>query len=208
MDGISEVLGTVTDLNLKGFPALRGPHDSSQTIHSFVKPFVYLKRLTLRQPTIGEATWIDQLAQHLVNPNFLPELEALSTSECPLWPVFFQNIQYRQYGFLTGQFQTALNEVTIMRHVHGVLLEHLRESLAGRCIGLTRMPPRRKGSKEWPALPFNCKELDTNGLLCCNYCYRAGLEIGCMVVPANNANTMLFCERAAGDLELNPVFAP
>ena len=207
VDLISEMLGTVTDLDLDCYTP-SGFRDSSQTMHSFLKPFVYLKRLKLHQSTISEPTWIDQLAQHLVDPNFLPELEALSTSHYPLWPDFFQHIQHRQYGFLTGQFQTALKEITIMRPVHGVLLEYLKESLAGRYIGLTRMPPRRKGSKEWPTQPFNCEELDTNGLLCCNRCYKAGLELGCLVVSSGDARRMLFCDRAKGDWELNTVFAP
>jgi hypothetical protein len=51
---------------------------------------------------IGEATYVDQFAQHLPDPNFLPALEALSISEYPSWPDFSQNIQQRQIGFLTG----------------------------------------------------------------------------------------------------------
>ena len=205
---ISEMLGTVTSLNLKCYTPQSGFCDSSQTIVSFLKPFVYLKRLNLHQSTIVQPTWIDQLAQQLVDPNFLPDLEALSTSRCPLWPDFFQGIQHRQYGFLTGQFRTALKEVTIMERVHGVLLEHLRESLAGRYIGLTRMPPRRNGSKEWPPQPFNYEGLDTDGLLCCYGCYKAGLELGCMVLPSRDARRMISCDKAKGDQESNTVFAP
>ena len=95
-----------------------------------------------------------------------------------------------------------------MERVHGVLLEHLRESLAGSYIGLTRMPPRRNGSKEWPPQPFNYEGLDIDGLLCCYGCYKAGLELGCMVLPSHDARRMISCDKAKGDQESNTVFAP
>jgi len=208
VDHISEMLGTVTDLNLQYLYTQRGFLDPSQTIVSFLKPFMYLKRLVLFQSKISKPTHIDQFAQHLVDPNFLPVLDALTTSEYPSWPDFFQYIQHRQSGFLTGHFQTALKEITIQRPVHGAILEHLRESLAGRYVGPMRMPPRRKGSKEWPAQPFDWQEVDTSGLLFCSNCYRAGLETGCMVLPSDNAIDMLACTRHKGDWELHTVFAP
>ena len=205
IDYISKMLGTVTVLNLERVGGFEGP---SQTIVSFLKPFVYLKSLTLSQSTIDAPVWIDQLAQQIVDPNFLPRLEALSTSEYPSWPHFFQCIQRRQSGFLTGQFQTALKQITITRPVHGALLEHLKESLAGRYIGLIKFPPRRKGSKEWPARPFNCREVDTSGILCCDDCYRAGIETGCTALPSHDASRMLGCDRHIGDWTLSTVFAP
>jgi len=207
-DYTSEMLGIVTDLNLEFGPIYCGFKDPSQTIVLFLKPFVYLKNLILPRSTTINSNCIDQLAQHLVDPNFLPALEALSSSEYPLWPDFFQCIQRRQYGFLTGQFQTSLKEITIKGPVHGVLLEHLRESIAGRHVGVLCMPPRHKGAKEWPKRPFDCEKLDTNGLLCCYSCYQAGLEIGCMISPSENASKMLRCYRFDGDRGTNSVFAP
>ena len=204
-DYISKMLGTVTVLNLKH---LAGFQDPSQTLASFLKPFAYLKSLTLFQSRIDAPVWTDQLAQQIMDPNFLPTLEALSTSEYPSWPDFFQCIQRRQSGFLTGQFQTALKQITITRPVHGALLEHLKESLAGRYIGLTKLPPRRKGSKEWPPRPFTCQEVDTSGIICCNDCHRAGMETGCMILPSGNASRMLRCARPIVDCGLSTVFAP
>jgi len=207
-DYISEMLGTVTGLNLKCGSYCIKFEDTEQTIVSFLKPFVYLKNLTLLlRATTNNPNLIDQLAQHLVDPNFLPALEALSTSEYPFWPDFFQYIQQRQSGFLTDQFQTSLKEITINGPVHGALLEHLRESLAGRYIGLLCVPPRRKGSKEWPMQPFDCQKLDTNGLLCCYLCYKAGLETGCMILPSEDASEMLDCYRSTADCT-NSAFAP
>jgi len=156
----------------------------------------------------GDSNNIDPLAQHLVDPDFLPALEALSTSEYPFWPDFFQSIQRRQSGFLTGQFQTSLKEITIKGPVHGALLEHLRESITGRYIGPLCMPPRRKGSKEWPTQPFEEQKLDTNGLLCCYGCYKAGIEIGCTILPSEYGFDMLRCYRFNGDQGTNSVFAP
>ena len=197
-DYISEMLGTVTALNLECFYYFEF-EDSPQTIVSLLEPFMYLKHLALSRLTTNFSSWIDQLAQRLVDPKFLPALEALSTSEHPFWPDFFQYIQRRQSGFLTGQFQTSLKEITIKGPVHGALLESLRESLAGRYVGVPCMPPRRKGSKEWPMQPFDCQKLDTNGILCCYCCYKAGLEIGCTILPSRNASEMLQCRRSTGD---------
>jgi len=190
-DYISEILGTVTDLSVECGSSYIQFEAPQQTIISFIKPFVYLKNLTLFRSTTSKSNCTDQLAQHLVDPKFLPALEALSTSEYPIWPDFFQYIQRRQSGFLTGQFQTSLKEITIKRSVHGALLEHLRESLAGRYVGAPCMPPRHKDSKEWPMQPFDCQKLDTNGILCCYCCYKAGLEIGCTILPSKNASEML-----------------
>jgi hypothetical protein len=210
-DYVSETLGTVT--NMKVAPLTVYSADQLQfrrpsRILSFLKPFVYLKHLALFWDKIGEFTCVDQLAQHLVNPTFLPELEALSISEYPVWSDFFQCIQQRQIGFLTGQFKTALKEITIMGPVHGTLLEHLRESLAGIYIGPFNMPPLREGSKEWPMQPFGCRELDTSGLLCCYVCHKAGLEIACMISPSEDAQEMLMCDKYQFDRESNTIFAP
>jgi hypothetical protein len=206
VDYVSEILGTVTDLTVNNGLTWF----FSEAISSFLRPFVFLKSLELFCWKIGEATCIDHLAQRLPDPNFLPALEALSIIEYPSWPDFFQNIQQRQIGFLTGQFQSVLREVTIKAHVHGALLGHLRESLAGKYIGLSNKPPRRKGSKDWPVPPFSFGGVDTNGLLCCYMCQRAGLEIGCMVVHSDDAREMEKCARAQGKFgeELNRVFAP
>jgi len=204
---ISEQLGTVTDMKLEAHLIDSGFEDPSQTVVSFLNPFVYLKNLTLFRPTTSNSNWSDQLAQHLVDPNFLPALEALSTSEYPFWPDFLQYIQRRQSGFVAGQFQPSLKEITIKVPIHGVLLEHLRESIAGRYIGLLCMPPRRKGSKQWPMQPFDCQKLDTKGLLCCYSCYKAGLEMDCMILPSESAREMLECPRYT-DWETNSVFAP
>jgi hypothetical protein len=210
MDYVSEMLGTVTVLTVDTGHFIPWHWSPPEAILPFLRPFVFLKCLKLFCCSIGEATCIDQLAQHLPDPNFLPALEALLIAEYPSWPDFFQSIQQRQIGFLTGQFQTALREVTIKGHVHGALLEHLRASLAGKYIGLFNMPPRRKGSKDWPVPPFSSGEVDTNGLLCCYICQRAGLEIGCMVVHSGDGSKMVECVRAQGEFgrELNKVFAP
>jgi len=207
-DYVPEMLGIVTDLNLEYRPSVSGFEDPSQTIIPFLKPFVDLKNLTLFRSILDNSNWIDQLAQHLVDPNFLPALEALSSSEYPFWPDFFRCIQRRQSGFLTGQFQTSLKEVTIKGPVHGVLLEHLRESIAGRRTDLLCMPPRHLGSKEWPIPPFDCTKLDTNGILCCYSCYKAGLEMGCVILPSENASEMLRCYKFNSDQRTNSVFAP
>ena len=211
-DYVSEMLGVVTDLKVNhqhgGGDGLQYP---SQSILPFLQPFAHLKHLTLLWGKAGESTCIDQLAQHLVDRNFLPELRTLSTTEYPFWHDFFQNIQQRQLGFLSGQFRTALKEITIRGRVHGTLLEHLRESLAGTYIGSLNLPPRRMGSKEWPTEPFKSKELDTNGLLCCYICHKAGLEMGCAVSPSKDASEMLICDRNSKyfeDWEVNTVFAP
>jgi hypothetical protein len=211
VDYVSEMLGTIIGLTVNnGGSTPWQKWYPSEAIPSFLGPFVFLKCLELFCWKIGEATCIDQLAQHLPDPNFLPALEALSIAEYPSWPDFFQNIQQRRIGFLTGQFQTALREVTIKGHVHGALLEHLRESLAGTYIGLLNKPPCRKGSKDWPVPPFSSRRVDTNGLLCCYICQRAGMEIGCMVVHSGGARMMEMCARAQGNFgeELNKVFAP
>jgi len=205
IDYISKMLGTVTVLNLE---RVAGFQDPSQTIVSFLQPFVYLKSLTLPLSSIDEPVWIDQLTRKIVDPNFLPRLEALSTSEYPSWPHFFHSIQERQTGFLTGRFQTALKQITITRPVHGALLERLKASLAGRYTGPIRLPPRRKGSKVWPTRPSNYQEVDTSGILCCNDCHRAGIETGCMVLPSHDASRMLGCDRPIGDWGLSTVFAP
>jgi hypothetical protein len=208
VDYVSEMLGTVTGLTLNNSTSFsRRPW---YPLPSFLRPLMFLKRLELFFREIGEATYVDQFAQHLPDPNFLPALEALSIAECPSWPDFFQNIQQRQIGFLTGRFQTALRKVTIIGQVHGALLEHLRESLAGKYIGLSNRPPRRKGSKDWPVPPFSSGGVDTNRLLCCYICQRAGLEIGCTVVHSVDAREMQQCARAHGEFrqELNTVFAP
>ena len=68
---------------------------------------------------MASATDVDLLAQVLVDPSFLPGLEALSISEYTSWPNFFQCIQKRQAGFLTDQFRTGLKQVTIRARVHG-----------------------------------------------------------------------------------------
>lgn len=210
-DYVSETLGTVTDLKvapLTVYSADQLQFRRPSRILSFLKSFVYLKRLTLIWEKISEFTCVDQLAQHLVDPDFLPELEALSISEYPVWPDFFQCIQQRQTGFLAGQFQTALKEITIRGPVHGTLLEHLRESLAGIYFGLFDMPPLRKGSKEWPVQPFGCHGLETNGLLCCYVCHKAGLETACMISPSEDAEEMLMCDKYKFDREFNTIFAP
>jgi hypothetical protein len=214
-DHVQAVLGTVTDLSVDNMEYDIGLNYGSsyhaQAIPPFLMPFVFLKCLNLLvRQEIGQATSIDQLAQHLLDPNFLPELEVLSFSEYPSWPDFFQSIQQRQTGFLSGQFRTALKEVTIRGPVHGFLLEHLRESLAGKYIGRFNLPPRSKGSKEWPVPPFTFEEVDTDGLLCCYICYKAGLELGCMVPLKASAKDMQSCDRAEGEFgqELSRVFTP
>lgn len=211
VDYVSETLGTVTDLKV----ALLTVYSDSQLqffrpsrILSFLKPFVYLKRLSLIWGKISDSTCVDQLAQHLVDPDFFPELEALSISEYPVWPDFFQCIQQRQIGFLIGRFKTALKEITIRGPVHGTLLEYLRESLAGIYIGPFNMPPPRKGSKEWPDPPFTCQEVDTKGLLCCYVCHKAGLEVACMISPSEAAQEMLMCDKYQIDQEFNTILAP
>jgi hypothetical protein len=83
----------------------------------------------------------------------------------------------------------------------------MRESLAGKYIGLSNMPPQCKGSKDWPVPPFSSGRVDTNRLLSCYICQRAGLEIGCTVVHSVDSRKMEKCTRAHGQ-ELNTVFAP
>jgi len=210
-DYVSKTLGTVTEMRVSPLTAYSGDElqfRRPSRILPFLNSFVYLKRLTLIWEKISESTCVDQLAQHLVDPDFLPELEALSISEYPVWPDFFQCIQQRQTGFLTGRFQAALKEITIRGPVHGTLLEHLRESLTGVYIGPFNMPPLRSGSKEWPAQPFGCKELDTNGLLCCYVCHKAGLEIACMISPSEVAEEMLMCDKYELNREFNTILAP
>ena len=212
-DYISRMLGTVTHLNLECVRSGSVFEDPSETIIPFVKPFVSLAHLTLFRSLPSEPSYIDQLAQHLVDPNFLPNLEAISIDEHPSWPDFFQYIQQRQSSFLTGHCHTALKRIIIRRLVHGVLLEHLKESLAGKYVGLINMPPRRKGSKDWPAQPFDEQGLDADGLLCCYFCHKAGLEVGCMISPPTNPGysvapeSVWGCERHGGS-PLNTVFAP
>jgi hypothetical protein len=100
VDYVSEMLGTVTDLTLNNPPSIsRQPW---YPLQSFLRPLMFLKCLEPLFWEIGEATYVDQFAQHLPDPNFLPALEALSISEYPSWPDFSQNIQQRQIGFLTG----------------------------------------------------------------------------------------------------------
>ena len=210
-DYVSETLGTITDLEVG--PLTVCPQEQLQfrrpsRILPFLKPFVHLKRLTLLWAKIGEFTCVDQLAQHLVDPEFLPELEVLSISEYPVWPDFFHCIQQRQTGFLTGQFRAALKEITIRGPVHGILLEHLRESLAGIYTGPFNTPPLRSGSKEWPVQPFHFQDLDTNGLLCCYVCHKAGLEMACMISPSEVAQEMLMCDKYRFDWKFNTALAP
>ena len=180
VDYVSNLLGTVTELNIGNEHLGRkdGYSYPSQRILSFLKPFAYLKHLKLLWGEISGSACVDQLAQLLPDPEFLPELEALSISEYPSWPEFFRYIQQRQTGFITGRCQTSLKAVTIKGPVHGALLEHLRGSLAGLHTSLINIPPRRKGSKEWPAQPFERQGFDTDGLLCCYVCHKAGLEMG------------------------------
>ena len=212
-DYISRMLGTVTHLNLECNSHESVFEDPSETIIPFVKPFVCLAHLTLFRSLPSEPSYIDQLAQNLVDPSFLPHLEVLSIDEHPTWPDFFQYIQQRQSSFLTGHFHTALKRIIIRRLVHGALLEHLKESLAGKHIDLIDMPPRRKDSKDWPAQPFDDKTLNPDGLLCCYFCHKAGLEIGCMICPPANPGysvapeSVWGCDRH-GDSPLNTVFAP
>ena len=204
-DYISTMLGNVTGLDLIRY----GYHDAfknlAETILSITKPLVSLSHLTLFHSQTNETICVDLLAQHLIDPSFLPKLETLCISEYPSWPDFFRYIQQRQSGFLAGHFQTALKRITIDRPVHGALLEYLRESLAGRYIGPVNMPPRRKGSKEWPARPFDYQTLDTDGLLCCYGCHKAGLEIGCTVSSLIDPGDKLYCEKTQGS---TTVFAP
>jgi hypothetical protein len=211
---VSDMLGTVTDLKVTplqqtGFgPQLMHP---SQTIPSFLKPFVYLQRLKLSWEIIGQCPCIDQLAQHLTDPDFLPELEALSISEYPSWPEFFQCIQERQIGHLTGQFRTGLKQITIKGPIHGVLLEHLRESLAGKYIGLSSISPCRGGARKWAVLPYEDRGSGTNRTMCCYVCHKAGLELGCMILPSQRMLEMVICSRHPQlfkDWESNTVFAP
>jgi hypothetical protein len=200
VDYVSEMLGTVTDLTVNNGSST--PWETwylSEAISPFLRPFVFLKCLELFCCQIGEATCIDKLAQHLPDPNFLPALEALSIAEYPSWPDFFRNIQQRQIGFLTGQFQTALRDVTIKGHVHGALLEHLRESLAGEYIGLLDICHLGARDPKIGLCPHSVLAgLDTDGLSCCYICQRAGLETGCMVVHSDEARKMEKCARAQG----------
>ena len=212
-DYVLDMLGTVT--NLKVTPLLStGFGDQllrpSQTIPSFLKPFVYLQHLTLSWEILGQCPCIDQFAQHLPDPDFLPELEVLSISEYPSWPDFFQNIQKRQIGHLTGQFRTGLKQVTIKGPIHGALLEHLRESLAGKYIGLSDIPPCRGGCEKWAVLPFEHRGSGTK-TLCCYVCHRAGLELGCTILPSQDMVAVAVCSRHPQlfmDWPSNTVFAP
>ena len=210
---ISRMLGTVTNMNLMGFVPEEnsGFQDPSEIMPSFIRPFVHLSHLNLLSLSANQPPCIDQLARHLVDPSFLPNLQSLSISEYPCWSDFFQHIQQRQIGFLTGRVPTALKRITIRGPVHGALLEHLRESLAGNYIGLINMPPRRQGSKEWPAPPFDDKKRDRDGLLCCYVCHKAGLEIGCMISLSANSGDLMdmrVCERHRDAWPLNTVFSP
>ena len=221
MNHISRVLGTITALNLECSSSESVFQDPSETMLPFIKPFVCLEHLTLFATIASEPICIDQLAQHFVDPDFLPKLKCLSIPEYLSWPNFFQYVRQRQLGFLTGNFQTALKRITISKHAHGALLEHLRESLGGKYIGIINTPPRRKGSKEWPTRPFDFKKLDMDGLLCCYACHKAGLEIGCMMSPPENSQDLggpkgpkyvhvwaWACERHSSGWPLNTVFAP
>ena len=203
------MLGTVTDIDLQCTGGDDTFQDPLETILPFIKPLVFLEHLKLCPSLPNEPKFIDQLAQQLVDPNFLPQLKDLFISEHPSWPDFFQYIQKRQSGFLIGHFQAALKSITIDRLVHGALLEHLRESLAGKYIGLINMPPRRRGSKDWPAQPFDLEEFDTDGLLCCYFCHKAGLEIGCIMTQEKHPGyQMRACDRHSAGWQLNTVFAP
>jgi len=139
MDYISKVLGTVTQLDLE---LHNGElfQTTPQAILSFLKPSVYLRGLTLFRP---KSVDLDKLTRLLTTcgSDVLPELEALSISEYPFWFIFFQYIQQWQSGFWAGEFQTALKEISIKTPVHGVLLENLRGSLAGRYVSLIRVSP-------------------------------------------------------------------
>jgi hypothetical protein len=209
---VSEVLGIVTDLEVT--PLLDtgyGPQYESQRFLSFLKPFEHLKRLKLQWELPGQCPCIDPLAQHLTDPDFLPVLETLSIFEYPSWPDFFQHIQERQIGFLTGQFRTRLKEITIKGPVHGALLEHLRESLAGKYMGLSIIPPCRGGYNKWAVLPYEHRGSGANGTLCCYVCHIAGLESGCMAIPSEPMVEKLICSkhpRLLSDWELNTVLAP
>jgi hypothetical protein len=217
MGDVTEQLGTVIELNMKS----SGRHifycfftdfrPSPDTISTFLNPFKHLKRLTLPFATMDRPTHVDHFARHLVDPHFLPELEALSISEYPSWSHFFQYIQQRQIGFLCGQFPTGLKEITTKGRVHAALLEHLGESLAGKCVNLINMPPQNKGPKEWPIQPFKYEGFDTEGLLSCYACHKGGLEIGCTVSPSKRLDDMLVCSRHPihiEDWESNKVFVP
>ena len=94
MDYASDMLDTVTDLKVTLLHSGFGDQflRPSQIIPPLMKPFVYLKHLTLNWVILGQFPCIDQLAQLLADPDFLPELEALSISEYPSWPDFFQYI--------------------------------------------------------------------------------------------------------------------
>jgi len=196
-DYVAKTLGTITELNIKSRVQCRDGWDIPPGIPLFLKSFVHLKRLNLWWEDIREPGYVDQLVPHLADADFLPELEYILICQYPHWPDFFRYIQQRQSGFLTGQFRTRLKEISIRGHVHGALLEHLRESLAGKYIGLFKMPPRRKGPKEWPAKanPFSYPDMDTNGLLCCYFCHKSGLEPGCVISPSKYPARMLACER-------------
>jgi hypothetical protein len=212
VDCVSEKLGIVTALNVKSQKGNRQylPY-SPQGLPSFLKPFVYLKHLTLPFGDINAPTCIDQLAQYLSESYFLPGLEVLVTFAYPIWPDFFQYIHQRQIGFLSGQFQTALKEISVRGPIHGALLEYLGEALAGKYTRAFNVASRHEGSKEWPAPPFSIGDLDGDGLLCCYCCYRAGLEVGCAIHPSKDAIGMLICDRHPrdlGDLELITVSAP
>ena len=211
-DYISRMLGTVTHLNLECNSPQSVFEDPSETIVPFVKPFVCLAHLKLFRSLLSEPSYIDQLAQHLVDPSFLPNLEALSINEHPSWPDFFQYIQQRQISFLTGHIHTSLKRIIMEQPVHGALLEYLKESLAGKYIDLINMPPRRKGSKDWPSQPFDLAKLDTDGLLCCYFCHKAGLEIGCRTYGTEDVGSMWDCvrhsEQHSGSLLNSTVFAP
>lgn len=207
VSGIPEMLGTVIDLKVEKM-SFRGKQYSSDTITSFLKPFMHLKCLTLLCPETGDSTWIDQVAPHLADPNFLPNLEAITFSEYPSWLDFFFYIQQRQIGFISGNFQARLKEITFRGSIHGALLDHMRLSLGGIYTGVFSLPFHHKDSKEWPVRPFDPHQLDTDGLLCCYVCYKACLEIACLISPSEDASDMLYCGRHYPDQKpSNTVFA-
>lgn len=96
-DYISKTLGTVTRLVF----LLRSSSFRHQKLPQFLKPFVHLKHLKLLWQSTSQSPYIDRLAPHLADPDFLPELESLSITACPSWPDFFQYIQRRQSGFFS-----------------------------------------------------------------------------------------------------------
>jgi hypothetical protein len=180
-------------------------------ISNYVRPFRGLSHLGLPRAPAEQRAYIDGFVEHLVEPDFLPVLTSLCITECPVWGPFFYFIRHRQVMFLTRRIRAGLKEITVRGRIHGLLLEGLREALTGKYCGSMALPLHQRESSEWPSQPFDPKHVETQGLLSCYVCFKAGLELGCTVKCSEKGSEMLMCDRHPyyfKDWESNTVFSP